>query len=48
VSGGILVVVGLDLDDRTAHAVDEQRHADQVGRHVVNAPGEEVGRDHSA
>ena len=42
VRGGILVVVGLDLDDRSSHAVHDQRDADQVGRDVVYGAREEV------
>jgi len=38
----ILVVVGLDLDDPAAHAVDEERRADQLRRDVVDAAREEV------
>ena len=37
VRGGILVVVGLDLDDHPAHAVQKQLRPDQVGRDVVRA-----------
>jgi hypothetical protein len=36
----VLVVVGLDLDDPPANAVDEQRHADQCWRDLVDAAGE--------
>jgi hypothetical protein len=36
----VLAVVGLDLDDPPAHAVDQQRRADQLGRHLVHAAGE--------
>ena len=35
------VVIGLDLDDQAAHAVEQQRRADQVGRDLVHAAGEE-------
>ncbi len=42
VRGGVLPVVGLDLDDPPAHSVHEQRHADQLGRDVVHAAGEEL------
>src|SRR5205085_1622283 len=42
----ILLVVRLDLDDRAADAVDEERHADQVGRHLVHRAGEEVTPEH--
>ena len=42
---GILLVVRLDLDDRAADAVDEERHADEVGRDLVHRPGEEVTRE---
>ena len=42
VRGRILVVVRLDLDDHAADSVDEQRDADQVGRDVVDAAGEEL------
>ena len=37
----VVAVVGLDLDDRAADAVDEQRRADQLGRDLVDAAGEE-------
>ena len=33
----ILLVVGLDLDDRPADAVDEERAADEIRRDVVHA-----------
>ena len=36
------VMIGLDLDDDAADAVDQQRRADQVGRHLVHAAGEEL------
>ena len=42
VAGRILLVVGLDLDDRAADAVHEERAADQLGRDVMDAPREEV------
>jgi hypothetical protein len=42
VSRRVLVVVRLDLDDRPADAVDQQRDAEQVGRDLVNRAGEEV------
>jgi hypothetical protein len=38
----VLAVVGLDLDDRPADAVHEQRRPEQVGRDHVHAAGEEV------
>ncbi len=44
VSGRVLVVVGLDLDDPAADAVDEQCRADELRRHVVHAAGEEPRR----
>ena len=44
VRGGILVVVGLDLDDAPADAVDEQRRADELGRDLVHAAREEALR----
>jgi hypothetical protein len=37
VRGGVLVVVGLDLDDLAADSVDEQRRADDLGSDVVHA-----------
>jgi hypothetical protein len=43
----ILLVVGLDLDDPAPRAVDEQYRADQVGRHLVDAAGEELSREHA-
>ena len=38
----VLVVVSLDLDDASAHAVDEQRRPDQFGRDRVDAAGKKV------
>ena len=35
------MVIGLDLDDHAADAVDQQGRADQVGRNVVHGAGEE-------
>ena len=35
------VVIGLDLDDPAADAVDQQRRADQFGRDLMDAAGEE-------
>ena len=43
---GILVVVCLDLDDAAADATEEQGHADQVGRDLVDAAREELSADH--
>ena len=34
-------MIGLDLDDDAADAVDQQRRADQVGRDLMHAAGEE-------
>jgi hypothetical protein len=34
-------MIGLDLDDDAADAVDQQRRTDQVGCDVVHAAGEE-------
>ncbi len=34
------VVIGLDLDDPAADAVDQQRRPDQIGRDLMNAAGE--------
>jgi hypothetical protein len=36
----ILVVIRLDLDDRPAHAVDEELRADQLRRDLVDIPPE--------
>jgi hypothetical protein len=36
VRGRILVVVRLDLDDRSTHAVDEELRADQLRRDLVD------------
>ena len=44
----ILVMVGLDLDDRAPHSVDEERHAEQVGRDLVHRAGEEIPADHAS
>ena len=41
VAGRVGRIVGLDLDDRAADPVDEQRDADQVGRDLVDAAREE-------
>ncbi|TMK35126.1 MAG: hypothetical protein E6G64_00410, partial [Actinobacteria bacterium] len=46
VARGILVVVCLDLDDAAADATEEQGHADQVGRDLVDAAREELSADH--
>jgi hypothetical protein len=45
VRGRVVGVVGLHLDDPAADAVDEERDADQVGRDLVDAAGEEVRPD---
>ena len=45
VPGRVVGVVGLDLDDATADAVDEQRAADQLRRDLVHAPREELARE---
>jgi hypothetical protein len=42
----ILMVVGLDLDDRAADAVDEERRSDQLLGDFVHRPGEEIASDH--
>ncbi|MFL5962618.1 MAG: hypothetical protein ACJ757_06970 [Gaiellaceae bacterium] len=34
----ILVIVGLDLDDRPADAVDQELRADQLRRDLVDIP----------
>jgi hypothetical protein len=34
------MVIGLDLDDPAADPVKQQRHPDQVGRHLVHASSE--------
>ena len=39
--GRIGVMIGLDLDDDAADAVHQQRRADQVGRDLMHAAGEE-------
>jgi hypothetical protein len=39
---GVLLIVGLDLDDRTADAVHEKHAPDQVGRDLVDAPPEKL------
>ena len=46
VARGILVVVCLDLDDPAADTAEEQRHADQVGRDLMDAAREEFSADH--
>ena len=45
VRGRVVVVVGLDLDDRTADPVDEQRDPDQLRSDVVHAAREEVAAE---
>ena len=44
VARGIVLVVGFDLDDPPAHAVDEQGGADQLGRDLVHRAREELAR----
>ena len=44
VARGILLVVRLDLDDPPADAVDEERHADQVGSDLVDGASKESAR----
>ena len=46
VRGGVLLVVGLDLDDDTADAVHEERRPDELGCHLVHAPCEKGALDH--
>jgi hypothetical protein len=46
VTRGILVVVRLDLDDPSTDAVDEERHADEIGGNLVDAASEELLADH--
>ena len=41
----VLLVVGLDLDDPPAHAVDEQRRADQLRSDLVDVAREELSRE---
>ena len=41
VRGGVLMVVGLDLDDPAADAVDEEFRPDQIRRNVVHASRKE-------
>src|SRR5262245_25441292 len=38
----VRMMIGLDLDDLAADAVEKHRRADQVGRHRVDAAVEEV------
>jgi hypothetical protein len=45
VAGRVVRPVGLDLDDDSADAVDEQRRADERGRDLVDLPREEARRD---
>ena len=35
------VMIGLDLDNEATHAVHEQCRADQIGRDLMHAAGEE-------
>ena len=46
-TGRILLVVRLHLDDPAADTVDEQGHSDQVRSNLVDAPREEVTLQHS-
>ena len=39
------VVIGLDLDDPAADAVEQQRRADQLGRDLMDAAGEELAAE---
>ena len=43
VRGRVVRVVGLDLDDHAADAVDDELGPDQLGRDLVHGPVEEVG-----
>src|SRR5262249_2297422 len=43
--GRVLVVIGLDLDDQAAHAVDEKLGSDQIGSDVMYVAGEERGEE---
>ena len=36
------MMIGLDLDQPPADTVDEERHADQIGRHLKDAAVEEA------
>ena len=47
VTGRILLVVRLHLDDPAADTVDEQRRSDQFGSNLMDAPREEVTPQHS-
>ena len=42
VRGRLGVVIGLELDDDAAHAVEQQRRANQFGRDLVHAAGKEL------
>ena len=44
-AGRIEVVVRLSLDNPPADAVDEERAADDLGRHLVHAARKELRRD---
>ena len=48
VRGGILVVVGLELDDRAPDAVDQERGADQLLGDLVHVTSEEITLDHGS
>ena len=39
------VVIGLDLDDHAADALEQERRAHELGRDLVHAAGEEVAAD---
>ena len=46
--GRLGVMIGFDLDDDAANAVDQQRRADQIGRHLMDAAAEERTLQRSA
>ena len=46
VCGRVLVLVGLELDNLPADAVDEEDRADQLFCDFVHGPGEESASDH--
>ena len=43
--GGVGVMIGLDLDNDTANAVDQQRCANQIGGDLMYAAGEELATE---
>ena len=43
--GRVGVVIGLDLDDAAADAINQKARSDQFGRHLMDAAGEEAAAE---